>query len=122
MVRMWPLMRELMSSIIAARVVDFPDPVLPVTRISPLMIRAEVAHRLRHVELVERQRLRGNGAKHGAHAAQVTHDVDPKARARPAGDRRSPCRPWPRSARLLRRGMISYSASLDEIGRELVLP
>ena len=35
MVRMWPLTRELMSSIIAASVVDLPEPVLPVTRISP---------------------------------------------------------------------------------------
>ncbi len=33
-VRMWPLRRALMSSIIAASVVDLPEPVLPVTRIS----------------------------------------------------------------------------------------
>ena len=43
MVRMWPFTRALMSSIIAASVVDLPEPVLPVTRISPLLAR----HRLR---------------------------------------------------------------------------
>ena len=39
MVRMCPFTRELMSSIIAASVVDLPEPVLPVTRISPLLAR-----------------------------------------------------------------------------------
>ena len=43
MVRICPFSRVLMSSIIAASVVDLPDPVLPVTRISPLLI----LHRLR---------------------------------------------------------------------------
>ena len=38
-VRMWPFTRRLMSSIIAARVVDLPEPVLPVTRMSPLFAR-----------------------------------------------------------------------------------
>ena len=37
MVRMWPFSRVLMSSIIAASVVDLPEPVLPVTRMSPLL-------------------------------------------------------------------------------------
>ena len=32
---MWPCMRRFISSIIAARVVDLPEPVLPVTRIMP---------------------------------------------------------------------------------------
>ena len=36
-------MREFMSSIIAASVVDLPEPVLPVTRIRPLL----TLHRLR---------------------------------------------------------------------------
>ena len=36
MVRMWPFVRRLMSSTMAASVVDFPDPVLPVTRIRPV--------------------------------------------------------------------------------------
>ena len=39
MVRMCPFTRALMSSIIAASVVDFPEPVLPVTRISPFVVR-----------------------------------------------------------------------------------
>ena len=43
MVRMWPFSRVLMSSIIAASVVDLPEPVLPVTRIRPLL----TLHRLR---------------------------------------------------------------------------
>ncbi len=38
-VMMWPLMRLLISSIMAASEVDFPDPVLPVTRIRPLLER-----------------------------------------------------------------------------------
>ena len=38
MVRIWPFSRVLMSSIMAASVVDLPDPVLPVTRIRPLLI------------------------------------------------------------------------------------
>ena len=36
---MWPFTRLLMSSIIAASVVDLPEPVLPVTRIRPLLAR-----------------------------------------------------------------------------------
>ena len=42
MVRMWPFTRELMSSIIAASVVDLPEPVLPVTRMRPLLARHSV--------------------------------------------------------------------------------
>ena len=38
-VRMCPFTRRLMSSIIAASVVDLPEPVLPVTRIRPLLAR-----------------------------------------------------------------------------------
>ena len=37
MVRMWPFSRVLMSSIMAASVVDLPEPVLPVTSIRPLL-------------------------------------------------------------------------------------
>ena len=42
-VRMWPFSRTLRSSIIAASVVDLPEPVLPVTRMRPLL----TLHRLR---------------------------------------------------------------------------
>ena len=48
MVRMWPFTRVLMSSIIAASVVDLPEPVLPVTRIRPLFALAQLAHGVRH--------------------------------------------------------------------------
>ena len=72
-------MRELMSSIIAASVVDLPEPVLPVTRMSPLLARHSVWHAWRQVELLHRQRLRRNGAHDRAHAVQLPHDVDAEA-------------------------------------------
>ena len=34
---------------------------------------------MRHIELIERQRLRRNGAEHRAHAVELAHDVDAKA-------------------------------------------
>ena len=80
MVRMWPLMRVLMSSIIAASEVDLPEPVLPVTRIRPLFNAAEAAHRLGHVELVERERLGGDGAEYRAEPADVAEHVDAETR------------------------------------------
>jgi hypothetical protein len=41
---------------------------------------AQVADRIRHIELIQRQRLGGNGAAHAAQAVQVPHDVDAKTR------------------------------------------
>ena len=41
---------------------------------------AQTAHRIRHVELLERQRLRRNRAAHRAQAAEVPEDVHAKAR------------------------------------------
>ena len=79
MVRMWPFTRVLMSSIIAASVVDLPEPVLPVTRIRPLLARHSVWHGLRQLELLHRQRLRRNGAHHRAHAVQLAHHVHAEA-------------------------------------------
>ena len=79
MVRMCPLRRELMSSIIAASVVDLPEPVFPVTRMSPLLARHSVWHGLGQVELLHRQRLRRNGTHDGAHAVELPHDVDAEA-------------------------------------------
>ena len=72
-------MRLLMSSIIAASEVDLPEPVLPVTRISPLLARHSWRTACGHVELIERQRLRRDGAEHRAHAVELAHDVDAKA-------------------------------------------
>ena len=79
MVRMWPLSRLLMSSIIAASVVDLPEPVLPVTRISPLLARPAAWHGLRQLQLVHGQRLGRNGAEHRAHAVELAHHVDAEA-------------------------------------------
>src|SRR3989304_8629056 len=39
---------------------------------------AQVAHRLRHLEWLERLRLRRDGAKHGAHAVELAQYVHPK--------------------------------------------
>jgi hypothetical protein len=70
-----------MSSIIAASVVDLPEPVLPVTRISPLFARAQRPDRLGQVQLIHRQRLGRDGAEHRAHAVQVPQHVDAEAAA-----------------------------------------
>ena len=80
MVRMCPFSRVLMSSIIAASVVDLPEPVLPVTRISPLRHLARLRTASGSFELVERLRIGGDRAEHGAHAVQVPEHVDAKAR------------------------------------------
>ena len=56
MVRMWPFTRLLMSSIIAASVVDLPEPVLPVTRIRPLLARHIWRTAVRQLQLIEGQR------------------------------------------------------------------
>jgi hypothetical protein len=41
---------------------------------------AQAAHRIRHVELVERERLRRDGAEHAAEAPDVAEHVDAEAR------------------------------------------
>ena len=79
MVRMWPFRRELMSSIIAASVVDLPEPVLPVTRMRPLLARHSVWHACGRLSCCHRQRLGRNGAHHRAHAVQLPHDVHAEA-------------------------------------------
>ena len=99
MVRMWPFTRVLMSSIIAASVVDLPEPVLPVTRISPLLARHIWRTASGIFSSSSVQRLGGNGAEHGAHAVQLAHDVDAEAASIGEACRRSRRRPWPRSDR-----------------------
>ena len=47
----------------------------------PVVGAAHLPHRLGHLELIESERLGGDGAEHGAHAIQVSHDVDPEAPA-----------------------------------------
>src|SRR6266853_1413474 len=42
---------------------------------------AHPPHRLRHLQLIERERLGGDGAEHGSHAVQMPHDVDAEAPA-----------------------------------------
>ena len=79
MVRMWPFIRALMSSIIAASVVDLPEPVLPVTRMRPLLARHMCRTASRHLQLVERVRLGRNDPEHRAHAVQLPHHVDTEA-------------------------------------------
>ena len=80
MVRMWPFSRVLMSSIMAASVVDLPEPVLPVTRIRPLLILHRFITGFRQLELLGGACLRRNRAEHGAHAVQLPHHVDAKSR------------------------------------------
>ena len=84
MVRIWPFTRLLMSSIIAASVVDLPEPVLPVTRISPLLTLHSWRTAVGRLSSSSGARLGGDGAEHRAHAVQLAHDVDAKARHLPA--------------------------------------
>ncbi len=79
-VRIWPFSRELMSSIMAASVVDLPEPVLPVTRIRPLLILHRSITAFGNLSSSAVLRLRGDGPEHGAHAIQLPHDVDAKSR------------------------------------------
>jgi hypothetical protein len=44
-----------------------------------LGMAAHLPHRLRQLQFIHRQRLGRDGAKHGAHAVQVTQHVDPEA-------------------------------------------
>ena len=73
-------MRVLMSSIIAASDVDLPEPVLPVTRIRPLLTRQRLRTTSGMFELLERQRFRRDRAEDRAEAADVPEDVDAEAR------------------------------------------
>src|SRR6185436_8663430 len=82
-VTMWPFMRVFMSSIIAARVVDLPEPVLPVTRIRPLFTLQRLRTASGMFSWSSVSALDGM-ARHTQPAVQVPHHVD--AEARDTGD------------------------------------
>ena len=75
----------MITSIIAARVVDLPEPVGPVTRTKPRGLRGQLAQHLRHAERVEGRDLLRDEAEGGADRAALEEAVD--AEAGDAGDR-----------------------------------
>ena len=84
-VRMWSVRLRLTSSIIAASVVDLPEPVGPVTSTSPRGCIASAASVERQAELLERLQLLRDDAEGGAERAALEVDVD--AEAGEAGNR-----------------------------------
>ena len=75
-VTMCPATRLLISSMMAASVVDLPEPVLPVTRIMPWGCFARLREHRRQVQVLERLCLGRNGAEDRTHAAEVAEHVD----------------------------------------------
>jgi hypothetical protein len=68
-----------MCSTIAAIVELFPDPVTPVTRISPRSFSAIFAEHLREAELLEVRHLEGDHPEHDHERAALPEDVHPEA-------------------------------------------
>jgi hypothetical protein len=67
-----------MQSIIAASVVDFPDPVDPVTRMSPAPLFGDLFDDWWQAKLCSRLCLVGNDAKHNADGTSLLKDVRTK--------------------------------------------
>jgi len=67
---------SLMASIIAARVVDLPQPVGPVTTTKPRGLAMKLADYLGQAELLESRDLDGDEAKHGTQAVALEVGVD----------------------------------------------
>ena len=83
-VMMWQVSVALMWSIIAASVVDLPEPVVPVTRMRPRCSRGDLLEDLRQHELLDGLDPEGDDAEHHADGAALLEDVD--AEAAEAGD------------------------------------
>jgi len=79
MVRMWPYSLSFLWSTMAARVVDLPEPVGPVTSTTPRGCRP-ARRNLRRLEILQRQYLGGNGPHHRRRAAVLHEGVDAEAR------------------------------------------
>ncbi len=80
MVMMCRLRVSLMRSMIAASVVDLPEPVGPVTSTRPLSQLRYAPHLHRQAELVDGEDLRRDDAKHRARAALLAEDIHAIAR------------------------------------------
>ena len=78
-VMMWSCRVRLISSIIAASVVDLPEPVGPVTRTRPRGFFVELVQALREAELLERLQLHRDEAERGGEALALRVDVDAEA-------------------------------------------
>ena len=75
----------LIASMTPASVVDLPEPGFAGDEDQPARRRCELVQGFRHLELVERERLRGDASEHRADAVQVPEDVH--AKPRDVGDR-----------------------------------
>ena len=68
-----------MRSTMAASVVDLPEPVTPVTRISPRGMSQNLLDDLRQIEFVEGANLGGDDAQYQSHVAALLEDVHTEA-------------------------------------------
>ena len=80
MVMMCRLRVSLIRSMIAASVVDLPEPVGPVTSTRPLRIERDAAHLLGQAELLDGHDLRRDDAEDRAGAALLPEEIDAIAR------------------------------------------